>query len=282
MTHKELRSWTERFLEKQKAQGKSEGTVKTYSRIIREFVEWLQLRGEPYQPISCTEIQQYLNHLKDRGNSPYTIENKLVALSLFFSFLGRIDLLRHIHRPEAPKLRDISPKALSQQEKEQLLFRVEQSKKKRNIAIVYMFLYTGLRVSEMVALNREDVRFEQKCATVHVKNETGELIRQVPCPAEAREHLKRYLDSREDDHCALFLSNYRQRISIRSVQRILEKYGIHPQQLRHTYCKELVQSGVDLATVAELAGHTDINMTRRYVKATVEDLEQVVEKAFRY
>ena len=69
--------------------------------------------------------------------------------------------------------------------------------------------------------------------------------------------------------------------SIRSVQRVFKKYGTHPHQLRHTYCRALVNVGIDIATVADLAGHSDINITRRYSKPTVFELEEAIEKAFK-
>ncbi|WP_269320523.1 site-specific integrase [Alicyclobacillus macrosporangiidus] len=73
---------------------------------------------------------------------------------------------------------------------------------------------------------------------------------------------------------------YGRRSSVRQVQRVLAKYGTHPHVLRHTFCRTLVASGVDLAAVAELAGHADVNMTRRYAKPTQEELERAVEEAF--
>jgi integrase/recombinase XerD len=93
-------------------------------------------------------------------------------------------------------------------------------------------------------------------------------------------HLKNYLLLREDSNNAVFLSNYKKRISARSVQRIFKKYDVHPHQLRHTYCRELVSAGIDISTVADLAGHTDINITRRYSKPSVIELEEAIEKAF--
>lgn len=97
---------------------------------------------------------------------------------------------------------------------------------------------------------------------------------------KARYQLRRYLKIREDDNPALFLSNFKKRISVRAVQRIFEKLGFHPHMLRHTYGRELVSSGVDIATVAELMGHSDVNVTRRYAAPSMKDLEQAVEKVF--
>ncbi|MMZ58464.1 Tyrosine recombinase XerC [compost metagenome] len=69
-------------------------------------------------------------------------------------------------------------------------------------------------------------------------------------------------------------------MSIRAVQRVFEKLGIHAHMLRHTYGRELVSSGVDIATVAELMGHSDVNVTRRYAAPSMKDLEQTIEKVF--
>ena len=89
-----------------------------------------------------------------------------------------------------------------------------------------------------------------------------------------------YLEMRTDGDAALFLSNYRQRMSVRTVQHLLNDYGVHTHLMRHTFCRELVSNGVDISTVAELAGHADINVTRRYSKPSERELEQAIEKAF--
>jgi integrase/recombinase XerD len=120
----------------------------------------------------------------------------------------------------------------------------------------------------------------EQSGMVFVRKGKGDVARKVPLPVEARNYLNQYLQTREDDDEALILSNYQKRISVRSVQRALEKYGVHPHQLRHTYCRELVGAGVDIATVAELAGHADINMTRRYSKPSHDELDQTIEKIF--
>jgi site-specific recombinase XerD len=74
--------------------------------------------------------------------------------------------------------------------------------------------------------------------------------------------------TRDDDCDALFLSNYQKRIAARTVQHMLkEEYGVYPHKLRHTFCYDLVRKGVDLSIVAQLSGHSDVNVTRQYVLA---------------
>lgn len=226
------------------------------------------------------DVQQYIQHLEKNRNSPATIENKFAALSVLARYLNVAEILKNIRRPEARKSRHVAPKSLDRNERNRILREVERTRNQRDIAIVYLFVYSGLRVSEMVALDREDIVIGQRSGSVTVRNGKGNIERTVPLPVEARLQLSLYLESRTDDQSALFLSNYRRRISVRSVQRVLEKFGVHPHQLRHTYCRELVGAGVDIATVAELAGHADINMTRRYAKPSAAELEHAIEKAF--
>lgn len=268
------------FIHDQQAQGKSTQTIEKYTRIIREFVKWLKQNNGDLLRLTRIDIQQFINHLEEKGNRVTTIENKFAALSVLVKYLGCQEVLQYVRRPEVRKIRNIAPKSLDRNERNRMLREVERSKKPRNIAIVYLFLYTGLRVSELVALNRDDVTIGERSGSVQVRKGKGDIARKVPLPIDARNHLCTYLRTRDDNDPALFLSNYKKRITVRSVQRILEKYGVYPHKLRHTYCRELVGSGVDIATVAELAGHSDINITRRYAKPSEKELEQAVQKVF--
>jgi integrase/recombinase XerD len=109
-------------------------------------------------------------------------------------------------------------------------------------------------------------------------NGKGNVSRKIPFSAGARLYLTRYLTTRDDDEPALFISNFRKRISVRTVQHMLSQFGVHPHELRHTFAKELVSNGVDISTVADLCGHSDINVTRRYSKPTERDLEAAIDK----
>ena len=179
-------------------------------------------------------------------------------------FVGKEELLNHINRPEVRHIRNISPKSLSKKQRNRLLREVEKSQNLRNIAIVYTMLYTGVRVFELVGLNRDDVEMKEQSGFIIIRDGKGGISRKIPLPAESRYHLQNYLQKRTDLEVPLFLSNFRKRLSKRSAQRIFEQYGIGAHMLRHTYGRELVASGIDLATVADLMGHNDVNTTKRY------------------
>lgn len=262
------------------SEGSSLGTVQTYTRIIRKFSNWLKDNDGSLTQLTRIDIQQYIQHLEKKRNSATTIENKFAAISVLARYLNVTEILKNVRRPEARKSRHIAPKSLDRNERNRILREVERTRNQRDIAIVYLLVYSGLRVSELVGMDREDVVIGQRSGSMLVRKGKGNMERTVPIPIEARFQLSQYLESRLDDQPALFLSNYCCRISIRSVQRVLKKFGTHPHLLRHTYCRELVGAGIDIATVAELAGHADINMTRRYARPSATELAHAIEKAF--
>jgi integrase/recombinase XerD len=268
------------FIAFQNAQRNSGSTIKLYSGIIKEFSKWLKRNDSHLAYLTRLDVQNYIKHLSEKGLSASTIENKFAAISSLLRFLGEIDIIQNLRKPENFRPRNISPRSLDKNERNKMLRELERSKNLRNVAIAYLLLYTGIRVSELVALNKQDVICEERSGTVTIKNGKGNVERKIPLPSEARTHIKNYLNARKDTEEALFLSNYKKRISVRAIQRVFEKFNIHPHQLRHTYCRELVLAGIDISIVADLAGHSDINVTRRYSKPSAIEIEGAIEKAF--
>lgn len=260
--------------------GKSKLTVKTYKHTLEMFNVWLNENGGDLTKLTRLDVQLFIQFLESKGNSASTINNRFAAISQFARFMSRPDIIENIRIPEVRQARNVAPKSLERTERNNLLREIERTANPRDIAIVNLLIRTGVRVSELVALNRTDVEMSERSGAITVRNGKGNVSRRVPLSVEARLYLRKYLDSREDNDPALFLSNYRQRISVRAVQHMLSNYGVHPHALRHTFAKELVSKGVDISTVADLCGHADINVTRRYSKPTERDLEKAIDKAF--
>jgi integrase/recombinase XerD len=103
----------------------------------------------------------------------------------------------------------------------------------------------------------------------------------VPLSDETRGYLELYLESHI--HEAVFVSNAGDRLTERAVQYMLKKYNVNPQKLRHTFCQRLVDNHMDIETVSRLAGHRDINVTKKYVKAhmTKQKIEDAINGAFK-
>ncbi|MCL6441910.1 MAG: tyrosine-type recombinase/integrase [Alicyclobacillus sp.] len=267
------------FRASQIALGKSPKTVQTYVSTLQHFSKWLYETGGDLAQLTRHDVQSYITHLDKLGRKATTIEKVFAAISEFADYLEKPEVVLHIRRPEVRKARNVAPKCLERNERNQLLRLVERDGNRRNIAIVYVLLMTGLRVSELCALNRDDIAMSERKGQVTVRHGKGNVSRTVPLPSSARFHLSRYLEIRDDANPALFLSQQRRRITTRQVQHILRKYGVHPHILRHTYCRDLIRQGVDIATVAELAGHTDVNVTRRYARPSASEIEDAIERA---
>jgi integrase/recombinase XerD len=260
--------------------GQSELTAKNYGYTLEKFNDWLQENNGDISNLTRIDLQQYIQHFERLGHSANTINNRFAAISRFAKFLKRPDILEDIRLPEAHQARNIAPKSLERNDRNNLLREVERKGNKRDIAIANTLLRTGIRISELAALNRSDIVTGERSGSLTVRNGKGNVSRKIPLSAEARLYLTRYLTTRDDNEPALFISNFRKRISVRTVQHMLSQFGVHPHELRHTFAKELVSNGVDISTVADLCGHSDINVTRRYSKPTERDLEAAIDKAF--
>ncbi|MGC7873716.1 tyrosine-type recombinase/integrase [Desulfosporosinus sp. SYSU MS00001] len=260
--------------------GKSQLTAKNYKHSLEMFNHWLIDNDGDLAKLTRVDVQLFIQYLEAKGNSASTINNRFAAISQFARFIGSPNIIENIKVPQVRQARNIAPESLERTERNTLLREVERNNNPRDIAIVNLLIRTGIRVSELVALNRSDVVIGDRSGSITVRNGKGNVSRRVPLSNEARLYLTKYLETRDDIDIELFLSNYRQRISVRAVQHMLSNYGIHPHALRHTFCKELVSKGIDISTVADLAGHADINVTRRYSKPTEKDLEEAIDKAF--
>ncbi|QZT33656.1 tyrosine-type recombinase/integrase [Caldalkalibacillus thermarum TA2.A1] len=264
-----------RFI-KEGLRGKSATTVKTYEQALKQFEHWLQGAGTDLKGYARTDVQQYIDYLVAKKKSAATINKIWNAIKKYSRWAGKEETIEDIAVVQPPSYYTEAPKSLSQVERNRLIREVDRSGNKRDFAIVMMLLNTGLRVSELVSLDRSDVEISERKGSVRVVGK-GNRERVIPLNKEARRALQKYLDERTDSHPALFLSNRGQRISVRSVQYLLEKHGVHPHQLRHTFITGLVRNNTDIAVIQSMSGHTSTKMIVRYSQPTEEDKLQAVE-----
>ena len=154
----------------------------------------------------------------------------------------------------------------------------------RDLSIIQLLLATGLRISELCALTREDIALSPKKGKVIVRMGKGERRREVPLNASAREALNNWLAVRGEDGTLLFSGKRGDGISISGVHRRLAELGriakveVHPHTLRHSFSKNLIDAGVSLEKVASLLGHSSLNTTRIYITPNERDLELAVDR----
>ncbi len=174
------------------------------------------------------------------------------------------------------------PKWLSRKELGALIRAVQKHGSKKEQALVMLLLHTGLRVSEAVSLRVQDVVIRERSGHVAVRQGKGGKYREVLLNATARRILGEYLATLQGDW--LFPGKNGGHLTARAAQKALEKYGrlagveVTPHRLRHTFCKMLVDAGEALDRVAVLAGRGNLNVTARYTRPGVQDLERAVEK----
>lgn len=168
-----------------------------------------------------------------------------------------------LRREDLPSL---SPRALDEDEQRRLLRALERSADRRDTAIVMLALYAGLRLAELADLDVDDVAVSVRKGQVVVRSGKGDVMRQVPLNLQAREAVQAWLGERavcrpEVETAALFVSRSGRRLSTRAIDLVVRRLGqeadleLSAHVLRHTCLTRLVRGGVDLVTVAELAGH---------------------------
>lgn len=251
-------------------EGKTQNTVQTYIGVLQKFSDFLETNKKDITNFSKSDVQSYMDFLDSQNRSASTIDKVFATIRVFANFTNNTNAVLNIKRKtKETHIYKIIPETLTKDEIKKLLARILQGNNIRNTAIVYTLLYTGMRVSELCNLNHGDINFNDKIITIH--DSSG---RKVPITKNYEPYLKQYIDMKEDKEDAVFLSNFNKRMTTRAVQYMLKKYDVNPHLLRHTFCKNLIIEGVDVETVAKLAGHSDINVTRRYnhyLQADIED-----------
>lgn len=270
----------------------SSHTVKNYSIDLREFC--LFLGDKAPDQISYLDIRSFLAHLKSANYSKSSISRRLACLRSFFKFLARENHLKV--NPAAgittPKRDRRLPHFLDQQEIEKLLEAPgkEAWEEKRDKAILEMLYSSGLRVSELVGLNQEDVDLFGGLLRVRGK---GRKERIVPLGQLALKALKAYLEYKPAKQMTvhmkmpLYLNRSGGRLTDRSIRRIILKYckrialnkEVSPHMLRHSFATHMLDRGADLRSVQELLGHENLSTTQIYTHVTTKRLKEAYDAA---
>ncbi len=266
----------------------SEHTVINYALDLRIFSAFLE--GKSIEEIEHLDIRRFLAELKARNLSKKTIARRVSCLRSFFRFLVREGCIKS--NPalslRAPKMDKKLPLFLTVDEVTRLIESPESDLSGlRDRAIMETIYSTGMRISELMGLDIEDVDFIGGAAKVRGK---GKKERLVPIGDRALKAIKDYLEAMAPafrDNKALFLNNRGRRITVRGIRLILDKYviktalreKISPHTLRHSFATHLLERGADLRSVQELLGHVNLSTTQIYTHVTTERLKAVYEKA---
>lgn len=268
-------------------QGKSMNTVETYTRNVRLFIEWIEhTTGEPFRDqVSVFDGREYRAYLVTvKKQKPSTVNAKLEALQQFANYLNDQGKQEHITIGRQKAVARYQVSVLDKSSLYKCRRWASNHASIRDAAIFEVLLNTGLRVSELTALTLGDVELSERKGKIIVRCGKGGKYRELPLNTDARNALRKYLDVRPsstDDH--LFLGE-RGSLHRNAVAKIIRKIGqrgagcvISPHVLRHTLFTRMAKGGVDLTTIADLAGHSSVELTSRYYVATTqEDREHAV------
>ncbi len=292
------------FLEVER--GRSKNTIDNYRLFLERFYELTcDLVSEDYKPNEITPeiLRKYrlrLNRYENKKNealSTLTQSYHLIALRGFLKYLARRDIKSLDHSlVDLPKTTRTQVTFLHFDEIEDILDQIPEDTETglRDRAIIELLFSGGLRVSELISLNRDSINLERREFVVRGK---GKKDRPIFISKTAAEAIKNYICARHDSLPALFLNNsnnqqtvdttgdYR-RLTPRSVQRIIEKYTkmagitkhVTPHTLRHSFATDLLMNGADLRSVQALLGHSDISTTQIYTHVTDAHLKDIHER----
>lgn len=260
-------------------------TIEEYESDLNLFFNWLEpllIDGLTLEQIDARTIREFLTML--RQNRAYTasgLNRKIACLKGYFAYLEAEKILATspMARIRSAKEGKLLPKVLSQSEVKRLLDTAEELLQEtsfielryRNRAIFELFYATGIRLSELVGLDRDDLDFEAQTMRVLGKGNKERLVFFTPVAALAiREYLQ--LTPRSNPGGPLFLNRYGARISQRGIEKIFEnvlrRSGLEkhasPHTLRHCFATHLLEEGSDLVTIKELLGHESLQTTQIY------------------
>lgn len=268
-------------------------TIDAYRRNLLQFSLFLREMSIPFSKIDNMVIRSYLAFLYRKGEKKSTTARKLAAVRSFFQFCLQKKWIKDnpAKAVATPKQEKRVPSFLSEEEMAGLLESPEARKPldHRDKALLELLYATGLRVSELVGLDLDDVHFEDRLVRVRGK---GKKERLVPFGRAALGSLRSYLSQRgriakvTRDEAAVFLNYRGQRLSVRSVQRIVRLYlqktalkrDISPHSLRHSFASHLLSRGADLRAIQELLGHASLATTQKYTHLDLKHLLEVHKK----
>ena len=260
------------FLSSKEIEGCSNKSIKYYQNVLHKMIRGIK---KEYYSITTSDIRVYLSEYKNTEISSVTVDNVRRIISAFFSWLESENYIikspvRRIHKIKTVKI-------VKEVYSDEVIELIKQATKcKRDLAIVDFLFSTGVRVGELVKLNRNDIDFENKECIVLGK---GSKQRKVYFDAKTKLHLQQYLSSRVDTNDALFVSLQKpnRRLEISGVEIMLRKIGIkigiakvHPHKFRRTLATKAIDKGMPIEQVQHLLGHSKIDTTLEY--AMVDDV----------
>ena len=275
--HRTTDEYVQLFLSAKKLEGCSERSLRYYSSTLARFTA---STAKQAREMTTDDIRDYLaGYSRDGRAGKTTVDNVRRVISSFFSWLEEED---YIYKSPVRRIKKIrTSRVLKPVYSDESLEELRDScKELRDLAMVDLLTSTGIRVGELVQLNRRDIDFAARECVVHGK---GDKERRVYFDARAKTHLLAYLSKRTDDAPALFVSLHRpfKRLKISGVEARLRKLGedagvknVHPHKFRRTLATKAIDKGMPIEQVQVLLGHSKIDTTLCYAMVDQDNVKR--------
>ena len=267
-------------------------TIKVYRQALTDF---RTENNTPWKRCTSDDFRDYLFALMKHGQARSYVRLQFSALRTFYQFLAARKRLQRnpVREVQLPKMEKKLPLVLTRQQVDELLTAPTREPKSRSaplwmplrdVAIMELFYSSGLRLSELAALDVADVDPYTESVRVFGK---GRKERVCPVGLPALEAMQKYRAAANVHAGALFINKARRRLSVRSVWLVLKRYvrhtsipiSISPHKLRHSFATHMLDRGADLRSVQALLGHASLSTTQIYTHVTVERLKKAYADA---
>ena len=279
------------FLQKDKKL--SNNTLQSYKRDITQYESYINEENLQYLKVTKDDIKKYLENLKNIGKKTSTIFRNLASIRSFYQYLVRTKKIKEdpTEGIQSPKVEKRVPSVLSSKEVELLLEQPKAVDLKgiRDKAMLEFAYATGMRVTEIINLNLEDVNLKEG----YVSCTNANKQRNIPLGAISINALKEYIKKarpyliKSEDEKSLFVNINGKRLTRQGFWKIVKFYkeqahidkDITPHVLRHSFATHLLQNGADLKAIQVMLGHSDISSTQVYMQFQDEGLKNIYKKA---
>ena len=271
----------------------SANTISSYMRDVRQFNDYLTDRSLDFKNISAGEVEEYVRHMTGRGKSAATVTRSIASIKSFYAFLVSSGVVESspVRGVASVKVERKYPEILTSKEVELFLEQPQcvDAKGFRDHAMLELLYATGIRVSEMISLNVDDVNL----SAGFIRCESKGTERMIPLYPAAVKALQEYMEDIRPQLCAdvndraLFFNMNGERMSRQGFWKIVKFYQekaqikktITPHTLRHSFAAHLLENGADLRAIQEMLGHADISSTQVYAHVVKKQLKDVYQRA---
>ena len=271
----------------------SNNTLQSYRRDLKQFEKYIAENGKDYSKVTDEEIKTYIKYMQEIGKKPSTISRGLASIRSFYQYEVKNKKIENdpTEGIQSPKIEKRVPSVLTSNEVALLLEQPKDVDLKgiRDKAMLEFAYATGMRVTEIISLNIDDINLEQGYA----RCTNGKRTRTIPLGNMSLKALKEYvLNARnimikDENEKALFVNVNGQRLTRQGFWKIIKYYkeqahiekDITPHVLRHSFATHLLQNGADLKSIQTMLGHSDILSTQIYMQFQDETIKNIYKKA---